>query len=362
MRSGMFPKVSIAIAGVVCAAVAGQGQGRGGAAPQAPPPGVQQISSRPPVDQAAHDRGRALWASHCIDCHGSQARGSDTGPNIIRSKTVNFDRSAEVAGAVLGPFLKAGHPTQSQKASASFTNDEVVALANFLRERVNETMRSSALFTVGDIVVGDAKAGEAFFNGGGGCTTCHNATTRNLAGVATRIPAPVDLQQRMLFPGGGRGRGGRGAARGAAPAGPPAPIPVNPNAITATITSPSGPTISGVLVEESDFYISVREADGTVRAVRRNWSLLELRNRNRRQLQLILAKAQGMFGGLECQLPAVGIGCHFFFQQRSAQGTEAQKSHDQQADQQHRQHRAALQARANVIHGRNAVAKQATSL
>ncbi len=280
MRSGMFPKVSIAIAGVVCAVVAGQGQGRGGAAPQAPPPGVQQISSRPPVDQAAHDRGRALWASHCIDCHGSQARGSDTGPNIIRSKTVNFDRSAEVAGAVLGPFLKAGHPTQSQKASASFTNDEVVGLANFLRERVNETMRSSPLFTVGDIVVGDAKAGEAFFNSGGGCTTCHNATTRNLAGVATRIPAPVDLQQRMLFPGGGRGRGGRGApgARGAAPAGPPAPIPVNPNAVTATITSPSGPTISGVLVEESDFYITVREADGTVRAVRRTPALKITKN------------------------------------------------------------------------------------
>jgi cytochrome c oxidase cbb3-type subunit III len=266
MRIGMYEKVSIAVGVPLCAVVAGQGQGRGGAAPQAPPPGVQQISSRPPVDKEAHDRGRALWASHCIDCHGSQARGSDTGPNIIRTKTVNFDRSAAEAGSVLGPFLKAGHQTQSQKPSASFTADEVVALANFLRERVNETMRSSPLFTVGDIVVGDAKAGEAFFNGAGGCTTCHNATTRNLAGVATRIPAPVDLQQRMLFPGGGRGRGGRGAARGAAAAGPP---PVNPNAVTVTLTSPSGPPISGVLVEESDFYITVRESDGTVRAVRR---------------------------------------------------------------------------------------------
>ena len=57
------------------------------------------------------------------------------------------------------------------------------------------------MFTVGDIVVGDAKAGEAYFNGEGGCATCHNATTRNLAGIATRIPEPVDLQQRMLFPG-----------------------------------------------------------------------------------------------------------------------------------------------------------------
>jgi cytochrome c oxidase cbb3-type subunit 3 len=247
----------------------GGGRGRGAAPAGQAAPAAPQISSRPVVDQAAHDRGRALWASHCIDCHGSQARGSDTGPNIIRTKTVNFDRSAAEAGSVLGPFLKAGHPTQSQKPSSSFTNEEVVALANFLRERVNETMRSSPLFTVGNIVVGDRNAGEAFFNGAGGCAACHNATTRNLAGIATRIPAPVDLQQRMLFPGGGgRGRGGRGA-RGAPPAAGPVVVPVNPNAVTVTIASPSGPSISGVLVEESDFYITVRESDGTVRVVRR---------------------------------------------------------------------------------------------
>ena len=139
---------------------AGPGQGRGGA-PPAQPPAVAQVARSPVVDQAAHDRGRALWASHCIDCHGSQARGSDTGPNIIRTKAVNFDRSAAVAGSVLGPFLKAGHPTQSQKPSASFTDDEVVGLANFLRQRVNDTMRGSPLFTVGDIVVGDPKAGRS---------------------------------------------------------------------------------------------------------------------------------------------------------------------------------------------------------
>jgi mono/diheme cytochrome c family protein len=231
---------------------------------------VPQISRSPAVDQAAHDRGRALWASHCIDCHGSQARGSDTGPNIIRARTVNFDRSAAEAGSVLGPFLQAGHPTQSQKPSASFTGDEVVALANFLRQRVNDTMRGSPLFTVGDIVVGDPKAGEAYFNGEGGCATCHNAGARSLAGVAARIPEPVDLQQRMLFPGGGgrgRGRGGRGGPPAGAPAG--AAPAVDRNAVTVTITPSSGPPIAGVLVEESDFYITVRDADGTVRTVRR---------------------------------------------------------------------------------------------
>jgi mono/diheme cytochrome c family protein len=250
----------------------GPGQGRGGGA--APPPGVQQVARNPVVDQAAHDRGRALWASHCIDCHGSQARGSDTGPNIIRTKVVNFDRSAAQAGSVLEPFLKAGHPTQSQKPSASFTDEEVVSLANFLRQKVNDTMRGSPLFTVGDIVVGDAKAGQAYFNGDGKCATCHNATERNLAGVSTRIPEPVDLQQRMLFPmGGGRGRGGRGGRGGGPPADPAAAAAAQAaadrNAVKVTIAPASGSQMSGVLVEETDFYVTLREADGTVRVVRR---------------------------------------------------------------------------------------------
>jgi cytochrome c oxidase cbb3-type subunit 3 len=266
MRIGTAQKCSTGLAVVLCAAV-------GLAAQQpapAPPATAAPVARSPVVDPAAHDRGRALWASHCIDCHGAQARGSDTGPNIIRTKIANYDRSAPQAGSVLGPFLKAGHPTQSKKPSASFTDEEIAALANFLRQRINDTMRGSPIFTVGDIVTGDAKAGEAFFNGDGGCTKCHTASERSLAGIATRIPAPVDLQQRMLFPGtAARGRGGR--PRGAQPAAgaPAAPPAADRNAITVSIASGSGAPLSGVLVEESDFYVTLREADGTVRTVRR---------------------------------------------------------------------------------------------
>ena len=134
-------------------------------------------------------------------------------------------------------------------------------------------MRGSPIFTVGDIVTGNAKAGEALFNGAGACATCHTASERSLAGIATRIPVPVDLQQRMLFPfSAGRGRGGRGRG-GPPPAGgppaPAAPVAVDRNAVTVTIASASGAPLSGVLVEESDFYVTLRQADGTVRTVRR---------------------------------------------------------------------------------------------
>ena len=214
------------------------------------------VSGRPPVDAVAHDRGQGIWARECIDCHGSQARGSEKGPNVIRTKTVNYDRSSEPPGSVLGPFLKAGHSTMSGKASASFTPDEVVGLAHFLRQRVNDTMRGSPLFTVGDIVVGDRAAGEAFFKGAGKCESCHTSTTRSLAGIGSRVPAPVDIQQRMMFP--AIAPRGQGAGPGA-----------NPNAVTVTITPESGPAIAGVLVEQSNFFVTARFDDGTVRSVRR---------------------------------------------------------------------------------------------
>lgn len=212
------------------------------------PPAAGQVPRSPAVDAVAYDRGRAVWAIQCNDCHGTQARGSDTGPNIIRTKTVNFDRSSLTPGSVLGPFLQTGHPTQSGKASASFTDDEVVGLAHFLRQKVNDTMRSSPLFTVADILVGDAKAGEAYFNGAGGCAGCHNASTNSLVGIRARVNTTVDLQQRLLFPMRGRGADNR-------------------YAVTVTVTPSSGPALSGGLVERSDFYVTVRQADGTIRAV-----------------------------------------------------------------------------------------------
>ena len=143
-----------------------------------------------------------------------------------------------------------------------FTLEQQVALAHFVRARVNDTMRGSAVFVPGDVLTGDAKAGDAFFNGEGGCATCHNATTRNLAGIRSRLASTVALQQRMLFPM-AAGRGGRG--RG----GPPADAPPGPNATTVTITPPSGPALSGVLVEEDSFYVTLRDPSGVAQVVRR---------------------------------------------------------------------------------------------
>jgi mono/diheme cytochrome c family protein len=232
---------------------AGQGQ-----TPPAPAPGRTGTApigagpmDFPAVDTAAADRGRSVWAAECITCHGTQARGTDNGPNLIRSSIVLHDR----AGSQLGPFLKKGHPLQSGRPSAGLTDAQVLDLVNFLRQRVNDTLRGSPIFVVQNILTGDPKAGEAFFNGEGKCTPCHSVTG-NLAGIGGRL-SPVDLQQRFLFPGGARGRG----------AGP------NPAAVTVTVTPPSGPAVSGVLVQMDDFDVTLRDASGTVRVFHRGPSV-----------------------------------------------------------------------------------------
>jgi cytochrome c oxidase cbb3-type subunit III len=213
-------------------------------------------NDKPKVDPAAADRGRKTYAAECITCHGTQARGTDTGSNLIRSLVVLRDRY----GSTLGPFLKKGHSMQSGQSSAGLTEAQVSDLAHFIRQRVEDTLRGSPIFQPQNVLTGDAKAGAAYFDGEGKCTTCHS-TTGNLAKIGSRYP-PVDIQQRFIFPGSGRG-GGRGRGAAVAPAAP------NPNAVRVTVTPSGGQPVSGVLVQMDDFLVSLRGEDGIVHTIRR---------------------------------------------------------------------------------------------
>jgi cytochrome c oxidase cbb3-type subunit 3 len=262
MRKAYAIAVLVATGAIMTAAQAPQppappagGQRQGG-----PPPGRggggmlagAGPSDKPVVDPAAADRGRKVWASECIDCHGTQARGGDKGPNLVRSVIVLRDRY----GSQIGPFLKKGHKLQSGTPSANLTDAQIQDLAHFLRQKVNDGLRGSPLFQVQNILTGDPKAGAAYFNGDGKCTTCHSPTG-NLAGIGGRLE-PVDIQQRFLFPATGRGGRGRGA-----PAGP------NPNAVRVTVTPAGGAPVTGVLVQMDDFYVTLRDADGALQTIRR---------------------------------------------------------------------------------------------
>jgi mono/diheme cytochrome c family protein len=215
------------------------------------------------VDDAAADRGRKVWVAECIHCHGTHARGTDNGSNLVRSELVLRDRY----GDQMGPFLRKGHPMQSGNPSASLTRMQVSELSHFIHQRVYDTLRGSPIFIVHDVVTGDARAGAAYFNGAGKCSTCHSPTG-DLARVGSKYE-PAALQARFLNPRPGGGRGGRGGGPGGAPAA---------KQVTLTVTPPSGPSITGVPVVFDDFDVSVRDASGEYYAWKRTPNLKVVKN------------------------------------------------------------------------------------
>ncbi len=208
------------------------------------------------VDPAGADRGRRVYAAECINCHGTHARGTDRGADLIRSVVVLHDRY----GSELGPFLRKGHPTQTTPA-ANLTSAQIADLSHFVHYEVYQTMRSA--LDVQNVLTGDAKAGAAYFAGTGKCGSCHS-TTGDLAGIGKRY-SPVALQQRFLFPedGGGRRRG--------------AASPSDPS-VTVTVTPPSASPVSGVLLYIDDFNVAVRDANGAYHSFRRTPSLQVVRH------------------------------------------------------------------------------------
>ncbi len=106
-----------------------------------------------------------------------------------------------------------------------------------------------ATYAFQDVLTGDPKRGEAYFQSSGTCHTCHSPTG-DLKGVGSRYDA-FTLQARWLNPGGGRGgRGGRSG--GGWPR----------SAIRVTVTPASGPPVSGTLDRMDDFNVSLHDASG----------------------------------------------------------------------------------------------------
>src|SRR6185312_1078685 len=137
---------------------------------------------------------KITYIAQCITCHGPKARGTEQGADIVRSLVVLKDRY----GDTIGPFLKKGHPTQGGISSASFTKAQIEDLSHFLHQKVGDTLRTGPYNKVLNVLTGDPKAGEAYFNGPGKCSTCHSLTG-DLAGIAKKYDPPT-LQLKTVFP------------------------------------------------------------------------------------------------------------------------------------------------------------------
>ena len=136
------------------------------------------------IDRAAAERGKGDFSSSCSFCHGSLATGTEQAPNLLRSPLVFQDHD----GDTLGPFLKKGRPTLGMPAFPTLSPEQVADIAAFLHLRIQEA-RGTRLPEAA-LLVGDAKAGQAYFNGAGKCSTCHSPTG-DLAHMDRKIkPSP----------------------------------------------------------------------------------------------------------------------------------------------------------------------------
>lgn len=217
---------------------------RGQARPQAYP-------DRPKAPQDVLDRGKATYGVSCAFCHGSDAAGGEVGPNLLRSSVVLQDASGElIAPIVHGSRIDKGMPR------VELTDAQVADVASWLHS-LKVASRTDPNENNIDIVRGNAKAGEAYFQKT--CASCHSVTG-DLKGFAAKMPNPKTLQQTWLLPGGGGGRGGAAPTQLPGLHVPPA---------TVTVTLPTGQKFDGVMTRIDDFFVGMTQTDGTTRGFSR---------------------------------------------------------------------------------------------
>jgi len=196
-------------------------------------------------DPASRDRGKTAFGAACAFCHGANARGGEGGPDLLHSVIVLQDEG----GKQLGAFLQKGRPEKGMPPFAALKQDQATDIATYLHVEVLAAVSQRNVQI--DIVTGNARRGEEFFNGAGKCSTCHSVTG-DLKGIGSKYE-PIVLQDKAMSP------------RGAAMFGNPAPgaQPV------ATITLPSGDVVTGAVLRINSFHITIRDAKGTRRTFSR---------------------------------------------------------------------------------------------
>jgi len=174
--------------------------------------------------------GEDAFVQNCAFCHGRDAGGGESGPDLTRSMLVSQD----VNGDKIGPVIRNGKGAMPR---FPVSNEELANLVAFIH-----TQKVKAESQVGgrrgvdteDLKTGDIARGRAFFNGAGKCSTCHSPTG-DLAGVASKYQG-LQLMQRTLYP--------RGAK------------------VMLTVTLASGEKVTGEREYQDEFAVALRDASG----------------------------------------------------------------------------------------------------
>ncbi len=200
------------------------------ATPSGPSPSKPNIAQAHASPQA--EAGASIFQQNCAFCHGRDAGGGETGPDLTRSTLVSED----VAGSKISEVLRDGRPDKGMP-SFNFSPSEVASVAAFIHwERIQAQSQNGKRrgVVVADLQTGNAAAGQQYFQGAGGCASCHSPAG-DLAGVASRYQG-LQLEERMLYPKGTKS--------------------------TVTVTVASGKKITGTLAYRDEFTIGLVDTDG----------------------------------------------------------------------------------------------------
>jgi cytochrome c oxidase cbb3-type subunit 3 len=182
------------------------------------------------------ESGQSLFQQDCAFCHGRDAGGGETGPDLTSSPLV----AADVKGDKIGEVVQNGRPDKGMPRF-SLSEQDLAGIVAFIHEqkaKYENHPGGRRRVDVADLQTGNAEAGKQYFNGAGTCSQCHSPTG-DLAGIARRYKG-LKLEERFLYP--------RNAKA------------------TATVTLPSGEVVKGTVAYHDEFTIGVRDENGWYRA------------------------------------------------------------------------------------------------
>jgi cytochrome c oxidase cbb3-type subunit 3 len=205
---------------------------------QVPSTVKQPGSTVPKSSSALVESGGSLFRQNCSFCHGRDAGGGESGPDLTRSKLV----TADVGGNKIGPVVRNGRPEKGMP-HFDFSDQQIASLAAFIHSKKNsapQKVGGRKGVDVADLQTGNAEAGKRYFDGAGGCANCHSPTG-DLAGIASTYEG-LELEERMLYPKHAKSK--------------------------VSVTLASGQTISGTLDYLDEFTVGLIDATGSYRSWR----------------------------------------------------------------------------------------------
>jgi mono/diheme cytochrome c family protein len=212
--------------------------GRGAQASPAsvPPPATATPQSFPPEQVRA---GQSVFSAQCGFCHGRDAMGGETGPDLTRAASVATD----VRGDTLGPLVRTGRVDKGMP-SFSLGDTDLAAVVAFIHDqkaKAESSIGGRRAVDVADLQTGNAEAGKTYF--AGACSRCHSPSG-DFSGIAKRLEG-LKLLQRMLYPVLEDGAHSRAKV---------------------TVTRPSGEIVAGTMAYRDEFTIALTDSSGAYRA------------------------------------------------------------------------------------------------